>query len=149
MVSLYPTFDMPELAEQRRGRPKPEYPGSYGFDFEKGEFARDGAGRVRAADGREAWKQWCVKAVLTQRFAFLAYGRAYGTEVDEALRNPTRAAVEMDVERTITEALLADPRTEKVGGFAFEWAGDQLWVSFMATPVVGPPARIGGVRLRG
>ncbi len=147
MPNLYPVFDMPEIAEQRQTRPKPEYPESYLFDFEKGEFVADGAGRIVVADGHTAWKQWCVKAVLTERFAHLIYSGDYATEIEQALRNSNRAVVEADIERTITEALLVDPRTKMVRDFSFEWSGDQLWVAFTAVPVVGEAVRIEGVRI--
>lgn len=147
MQNLYPVFDMPEIVEQRQTQPVPDYPESYLFDFEKGDFVTDGAGRVVIADGHTAWKQWCIKAVLTQRFAFLAYSWDYGVELDRAIKMPTRSAVEAEIEGVIREALLVDPRTEKVDGFRFRWLGDQLWVSFIATPVVGEPAAIEGVRI--
>lgn len=147
MPNLYPAFEMPELVEQARPKPEPEYPESYLFDFEKGEFVTDGAGRVVMADGHTAWKQWCIKTVLTERFAFLAYGWDYGAEIEDALKMPSRAAVEMEIERTVTEALLVDSRTETVRDFLFKWAGDQLWVSFTVIPVIGEAARIKGVRV--
>ena len=101
------------------------------------------------ADGHRAWAQWCVKTVLTERFAYLAYSGNYGVEIDEALKQPTRAAVETEVERTITEALLADPRTYAVRDFSFEWRGNELYVSFTVIPVVGEAVRIEGVKLSG
>jgi hypothetical protein len=149
MANLYPVFEMPELAGQQQAQPEPEYPKSYLFDFEKGDFVIDGAGRIVIADGYTAWVQWCIKAVLTERFAYLAYSENYGVEIDKALKQPTRAAVETEVERTITEALLVDPRTYAVRGFSFEWRGDELYVSFTVIPVVGEAARIEGVKLSG
>jgi len=149
MANLYPVFEMPELIEQQQTQPEPEYPESYLFDFEKGDFVRDTAGRIVIADGHRAWAQWCVKTVLTERFAYLAYSGNYGVEIDEALKQPTRAAVETEVERTITEALLADPRTYAVRDFSFEWRGNELYVSFTVIPVVGEAARIEGVKLSG
>lgn len=146
MPGLYPAFEMPELVEQARPKPEPDYPESYLFDFEKGDFVVDGAGRVVIADGHTAWKQWCIKAVLTERFAHLAYSGDYAVETEQALKNPTRAEVEMEIERTITEALLVDPRTEIVRDFSFRWAGDQLWVGLTAVPVIGEAVRIEGVR---
>lgn len=147
MQNLYPAFDMPEIVEQQQTQLEPEYPESYLFDFEKGDFVTDGAGRVVVADGHTAWKQWCIKAVLTERFAYLIYGWDYGAEIENALKMPSRAAVEMEIERTITEALLVDSRTETVRDFSFKWAGDQLWVSFTVIPVIGEAARIKGVRV--
>lgn len=147
MPNLYPVFEMPELMEQQQAQPEPEYPESYLFDFEKGDFVRDAAGRIAVADGHRAWVQWCVKTVLTERLACLAYSWDYGTEVEKALKKPTRAMIEAEIERTITEALLADPRTELVRDFSFKWRADELYVSFTIVPVIGEPARIEGVRL--
>jgi len=149
MPNLYPAFDMPELVEQQQTEPAPKYGKSWLFDFKKGDFVLDGAGRVVEADGHTAWVQWCVKAVMTERFSCLAYSGDYGVEIDEALKQPTRAAVETEVERTITEALLADPRTYAVRDFSFEWRGEELYVSFTVIPVVGEAARIEGVKLSG
>jgi phage baseplate assembly protein W len=86
--------------------------------------------------------QWCVKAVLTERFAHVIYSTDYGSEIEQALKQPSRKAVEAELERVITEALLVDPRTEQVKDFAFEWEGDAVKVSFTAVPVVGPPERL-------
>jgi hypothetical protein len=149
MPNLYPTFEPPTIVEQEQPQLAPEYPKSYLFDFEKGDFVLDGAGRMVIADGYTAWAQWCVKTILTERFAYLAYSRNYGVEIDEALKQPTRAAVETEVERTITEALLTDPRTYAVRDFSFEWRGDKLYVSFTVIPVIGEAVRIEGVKLSG
>ena len=149
MPNLYPTFELPTIVEQEQPQLAPEYPKSYLFDFEKGDFVKDGTGRIVVCDGNTAWVQWCVKAVMTERFSCLAYSRNYGAEIDEALKQPTRAAVETEVERTITEALLADPRTYAVRDFSFEWKGDEMYVSFTVIPVVGEAVRIEGVKLSG
>lgn len=147
MPNLYPVFEMPELVEQQQTQPEPEYPESYLFDFEKGDFVRDAAGRIAIADGYRAWVQWCVKTVLTERFACLAYSWNYGVEIKQAIKQLDRALVEMEIERTITEALMADPRTELVRDFVFRWYADELYVSFTVVPVIGEPARIEEVRL--
>ncbi len=143
MPELYPTFETPELAEaQGEGEPAPTYGRSFVFDFEKGDFVLDGAGRVAEADGHVAWAQWCVKAVITERFGYLVYGPAYGCEVAGARRTQNRRAAEAELERAITEALLSDPRTEAVRDFEFEWEGDSVHVSFAVEPVVGTAERI-------
>lgn len=142
MPNLYPVFEVPELVEQQQTEPAPKYGKSWLFDFEKGDFVVDGAGRIVIAEGYTAWVQWCVKTVLTQRFAHVIYSFDYGTELEEALKQPSRKAVEAELERAITEALLADPRTEMVRDFTFEWEGDIVKVSFTAVPVIGEPARL-------
>ena len=147
MPNLYPAFEMPEIVEQQQTEPAPRYGSSWFFDFGTGDFAIDGAGKVIQTDGHTAWAQWCVKTVMTERLACLAYSWDYGTEVEKALKKPTRAMIEAEIERTITEALLVDPRTELVRDFAFRWHADELYVSFTIVPVIGEPARIEGVRL--
>lgn len=142
MPNLYPTFDMPELVEQQQPEPAPKYGKSWLFDFEKGDFVMDGTGRIVEADGHTAWSQWCVHAVLTERFAYVIYSTDFGTEIEQALKQPSRKAVEAELERVITEALLVDPRTERVTDFAFVWDGDIVTVSFTAVPVIGSPERL-------
>lgn len=142
MPNLYPAFDVPEVIEQQQTEPAPKYGKSWLFDFEKGDFVVDGAGRVVETDGHTAWAQWCVKSVLTERFAYLIYSTNYGAEIEQALRQPSRKAVEAELERVITEALLADPRTEMVRDFSFEWQGDEVKVAFTVAPVIGTPERL-------
>ena len=139
MPNLFPIFEMPELIEQQQTELAPRYGSSWFFDFGTGDFAIDGAGKVIQTDGHTAWAQWCVKTVLTERFAYLAYSQNYGTEIETALRQPSRQAVEAELERAITEALLVDPRTEMVRDFRFTWEGDQLQVAFTVVPAVGDP----------
>lgn len=138
MPNLYPTFDMPEIVEQQT-EPAPKYGKSWLFDFAKGDFVVDGSGRVVEADSHTAWAQWCVKAVLTERFAYVIYSTDYGSEIEQALKQPSRKAVEAELERVITEALLADPRTQVVRDFSFRWQGDQVFVAFTVVPVIGSP----------
>lgn len=142
MPNLYPVFEIPELVEQQQTELAPKYGKSWLFDFKKGDFVLDGAGRVVEADGHTAWMQWCIKTILTQRFAYVIYSSDYGTELEEAQKQPHRKAVEIELERVITEALLVDPRTEMVKDFVFEWEGDTVKVSFVVVPVVGPSERL-------
>lgn len=142
MPNLFPTFDAPSLVEQSSEEPAPKYGRSWLFDFSRGDFVLDGSGRVTTTDGHSAWAHWCVKSILTERFARLAYGPGYGIEREHVLRQSGRPAVEAEVERAITEALLSDPRTQAVREFTFAWQGDQLLVSFVAVPVIGASERL-------
>ncbi len=140
MPDLFPVFEMPELTEQTRATV--EYPKSYLFDFEKGDFARDGTGKVLIADGHTAWAQWCVKTLLTERFSRLAYSSNYGVEIEEIINEKQRKTTEARIAMTITEALLSDARTGSVSDFSFTWNGDNLLVRMLATPVIGASERI-------
>lgn len=73
---------------------------------------------------------WCCKMALTQRYACAAYPDEIGTELDEALAEDSEKAVESAIERTISEALLVNPRTEYVRNFEFSWSGEAVSVSF-------------------
>ncbi len=141
MPNLFPTFDMPQLVEENRPN-LIQYPESPLFDFANGDFVVDGAGRFVMADGHTAWAQWCQKAVMTERFAYLAYSTDYGSELRSARRQPTRAAVKSEIERMITEALLVDPRTQAVVDFDHQFEGDSARVSFTVVPVVGSEQRL-------
>lgn len=128
MAGLFPVFDVPEVVG--KGTERQKYNPSVYFDFELGDFRRDGAHRIAVADGREAYMQWCRKMVETERFSCLAYGMDTGVEMYDALGRGDHGAVESAVERTITEALMANPKTEYVREFEFNWSGDGLSVSF-------------------
>ncbi|GAC41251.1 DUF2634 domain-containing protein [Paenibacillus popilliae] len=141
MPDLFPTFDVPALVNAAADN-QVQYPQSWLYDFENKRVVMDGSGRAVMVDGLTAWAQWCIKAASTLRFTHLAYGPDFGTEREGAWRQPTRKATESELERTITEALIVDPRTDTVRDFAFTWSGDELLVSFTAIPVIGDPKRL-------
>lgn len=125
---LFPVFDLPEIPDdpvyEERYRP------SVFFDFETGDFVRDGANKLVRADGREAYMQWCQKVVATEREQFLAYSDDIGTEFEDMEDFPDRDTKESEIERTITEALLVHPATEYVRNFSFEYVSGKAYVSF-------------------
>lgn len=127
--SLFPVFDVPStLAEdavrQERYAPAPMW------DVERGDFVTDGTRRTIYGSGSDAWVLWCTKSILTQRWAHDSYSADTGIEAEQAFKETDRKAVESSFERTITEALLADPmgRTVQVRDFAFRWEADSLWI---------------------
>ncbi len=130
--NLFPVFDVPAaLAEdvqiQQKYRPSPL------FDIESGEFILSGARQTMYGSGYDAWVLWCTKSILTQRWAHYGYSGDVGIEMDEAFKEPDRKSIESALERTVTEALLADPmeRTQQVKDFEFAWdcGGDSLFIS--------------------
>ena len=127
--ALFPVGEVPELIEESE-RYDEKYKPSVAWDLEKGDFVRTGANQLVACDGREAYRVWCVKNALTERYTCMAYPDSIGTEMESALKEKSNGAVESAVERTITEALLVNPRTEYVRGFSFTWNGDELHCSF-------------------
>ncbi len=142
MPNLYPVFDTPSLAGRQPAQPKVGYGKAPAFDFERGDFILDGAGRVSLLDGHRAWVQWCAKAILTERYSALVYSPRYGVEFEQARRQPNRRAAEAAIERAITEALLVDRRTKAVRDFSFAWNGDELSISCTVVPTIGTDERI-------
>ena len=125
---LFPVFDVPAIEiDESEGQ---KYRRSAFFDYETGDFARDKAFKVLESDGKETYMQWCRKMVETERFTCLAYGSDRGTEMYDALSSGDHSAVQSAVERTITEALMVNPKTEYCRGFAFQWNGEDLLVTF-------------------
>lgn len=127
--ALFPVVEVPELIEESEQYDE-KYKPSIAWDLEKGDFVRNGANQLIECNGREAYRVWCIKNVLTERYACMAYPDSIGTEMESALKEKSNGAVESAVERTITEALLINPRTEYVRGFSFIWNGDELHCSF-------------------
>lgn len=124
---LFPVVEVPE--EESEEEYDAKYCPSVLWDYEKGDFAVDGTGRIAEAEGLEAYIQWCVKTVQTERYTCLAYDDDIGTEM-ESLDDDDPLAAESEIERTITEALMIDPRTEDVGDFTFSSEGDALYCTF-------------------
>lgn len=142
MANLYPVFEAPALVPSG-ATATPAQGKAWAWDFVAGDFVLDGTGRLVELDGANAWAQWCIKAVLTERYVHLIYSGQYGCEVEAAMRSASnRRSAESEVSRAITEALVADPRTRSVRDFAFVWAGDEISVAFTVEPVTGAAAKL-------
>lgn len=139
MASLYPVFQTPTILEETK-KNEGIYKNSSFFDFELGDFRMDGGGRIVEASGFDAWKQWCVKTIATQRGAYYNYTNGLGILGEEAMAQPTPEMQEADLETTIKEALLADPygRTTEVRDFEWTRGVDSL---HMRCTIVGQDDR--------
>lgn len=131
---LFPTFDVPDISEDSEEYDS-EYKWSIKWNPRLGDFVRDSSNRLVECDGREAFMIWCYKAVQTERNSHMAYisevtGEDIGVDMDEALADDDHEIVESMIERTITETLEMNPRTELVNNFSFEWEGDEVHFSF-------------------
>lgn len=148
MAQLYPTFDIPdEVDDDVTSDDDVTYGESFAWDFEAGDFVQAG-GRIATVDGYRAWVQWCVKAVLTERASYLVYTDEYGVDLEDLPQLGTRDEAESQIIDTLTEALLADPRTGSVSGFTFTWEGDEARVAFDLEPAIGTTEHV-EVTIRG
>ena len=140
---LFPVFDVPSDIEEDENEGAEYAPGPL-WDMEAGDFVTDGAHRTLYGSAYDSWVLWCTKTIMTQRWAHLGYSDNAGIEAEEAFAEPDREAVESSFERTITEALLADPmgRTLSVRNFEYRWEADCLWISCVVTGRDGSTADI-------
>lgn len=146
MPNLYPEFDESLLEDSQEK--VAEYKGSYYFDFEKGDFALTGNGKVMKSNGTEAWQQRCIKALLTPKNACFAYP-GHGSEILNSINTSDRKEAESNIRRSIKETLMADALTERVDDIVFDWvAPDGAEVSFKVVGVDGQTGHI-NVKLGG
>lgn len=127
--ALFPVVSLPELTQEDQDYDR-RYKRSVKWDSKKGDFVRDGANRMVECDGREAFATGCYKASQTERYRCLAYPNSIGAEMERAMMEDDEKTVESMVQRTITEALMVDPRTEYVRDFNFTWNGDSMKCTF-------------------
>lgn len=126
---LFPVVDVPEFIEEN-SQYDTQYRKSVKWDPVKGDFVRDGANRMVECDGKEAFAIWCFKIAQTERYQCMAYPEVIGTEMERATADNDEKVVESMVQRTITDALMVNPRTEWVRNFLFSWEGDTMDCSF-------------------
>ena len=107
------------------------------------DFALTGGNKVIESSGTEAWQQWCIKALLTKRYACFAYTSNYGSEIISALNTTDRLEAESNIRRTIVETLMVDARTERVDDIEFNWINtDAVEVSCKIIGVDGQTGHI-------
>ncbi len=124
------TYNIPAVREND-SRYDTEYRRSPKWNPTTGDFERDARYSVQEADGHDGYKTWCGKMAQTERFECLGYrgviGDQLGTELETAMKYASdHATVESMMRRTITEALMTNPRTISVGNFEFDWKEDSL-----------------------
>lgn len=126
--------DVPDFLEENT-QYDTKYKRTVRWDAEKGDFARDGANRLVECSGEEGFMIWCFKVAQTERNSCLAYDNNIGVEMETAKDDEREAIVESRTERTITDALMVNPRTEEVRDFKFTWDGDELHCTFVVKGV--------------
>ncbi len=127
--TLFAAAGVPEMVPEN-ARYDTRYKRSAKWDAVSGDFVRDGANRIAECDGREAFAIWCFKTAQTERYRCAACPDSIGTEMERAMASDDAKTVESMVQRTVTDALMVNPRTEYVRDFVFSWEGDQMHCTF-------------------
>lgn len=148
-MALYPTFQV-DGQQDAAAEQGPLFKTGYRVDQKTGDIVIDSAGKAIPTDGTETWQQWCARQIQTERYAFAGYSTDIGVEIEAAMNQPTREAQESMIERTVTEAVLADKqrRASRITNFQFVWSGDSCVTSFTVVgndgSEVNVSAKIGG-----
>lgn len=88
-------------------------------------------------DELEAYKQAVHKILNTERYEHIIYSWDYGIELKELFGQPIPYVVP-ELERRITEAVMADDRTENVSNFDFDTSErGVVHVKFTAESILG------------
>ncbi len=127
--AIFPVIDVPSFPKEN-ARYDTKYRRTVKWDVEKGDFAQDGANRMIECSGEEGFMIWCYKIAMTERYACLAYPNEIGVELEAALKEDKHEIAESMIERTITDALKVNPRTESVSNFIFAWNADEMNCTF-------------------
>lgn len=91
---------------------------------------------IGKADELEAMRQAIYKILGTEKYDFLIYSWEYGVELSDLI-GKERSFVIPEIERRITEALLADSRVTSVGNFEFEINKSKYLVTFEVGTIYG------------
>lgn len=103
---------------------------TYRLDFERKRLS----GKI---DNMDSIIQLVMKILYTERYAYVIYSSQYGVELDRLIGEEYDFIVS-DLERTITEALLADDRIISITDFKTEKTEiDTMMVSFMVNSSEG------------
>jgi len=107
---------------------------TYKLDFERGRILA-----VGSCDGLDAINQFIKKALLTPRFRCLIYDNQYGSEIKQTIiaEDATRAFIETDLQRIVSDALLVDSRILNVYGFSFEFKDEKVHAKFSVSTIFG------------
>lgn len=99
------------------------YRNGVAFDYENGDYKRDGRNRLLDCDGIESWKSWVINCMQTERYKHLAYNSDFGIELDKVFAAESREEAENILTREITEAILADEyqRTAYIESIEYDW----------------------------
>lgn len=103
---------------------------TYKLDFDRKRIT----GKI---DNMDSIIQLVMKILYTERYAYVIYSSQYGVELDRLIGEEYDFIVS-DLERTITEALLADDRIISITDFKTEKTGiDTMTASFTVNSTEG------------
>ncbi|PRR70928.1 DUF2634 domain-containing protein [Clostridium thermopalmarium] len=139
MSTIFPNEDILDQAIKETVHDREELPlfKEYAWDFDKNKFILEN-GKFKVVEGNEALKVWIWKALKTERYRYLAYSWNYGHELDSLVgKGLSNAALKLEVERYIKEALLINPYLKDIYNLNITIEGAKLDIAFTVSTVYG------------
>lgn len=112
----------------------------YAWDFDNNCFLHDGNGNMILLEGNEAIKIWILKAMKTDRFAYLAYTWRYGFEGKKFIGKVISVGERRsELRRGIIECLMINPYIRSIDKIEFVETsnGRQLEINIELTTIYG------------
>jgi len=140
-VSIFPTFtdeDIKVIEEVKNElNTNEEIPREYAWDFQKNEFIlKDG--KFVVVEGLEALNIWIRKALITERYRYLAYTTDYGSEIESLVgKNYSKELTKSEIKRFLKEALEINPHIKGISDIDVLSYKDKITVNFKVETDLG------------
>ena len=112
---------------------------TYAFDFDKNDFIYENDKHI-LLEGNDALKVWIIKALKTERFAFLAYSWKYGTNHKRFIGKVMSVGErKSELRREIIECLVVNPYIRSVNKVEFveEKLNREVYLNIELTTIYG------------
>ncbi len=124
-MSIFPFY-----GEEVRAFDSLEVFSEYDYDFEKNEFKLKG-GQPYIVYYDEAIKVWISKALLTDRYKFLAYDSDFGSELNTLVGHVKDIEIlKLEMKRFIIESIMVNPYIVELSDFSLKKDDDIYCMSF-------------------
>ena len=133
MANLFPTNSI-ESITLKEGQTF-ELKKDYAINFETMEFIKNPDGTIKVLNAFDSYVQWCQLSMMTIRNEYKAYSHRFGR--DRLNTNLNQEAIEMEIKRITTEALMVHPNTKSVSDFEYKWENGEVYYTYTVTPKEG------------
>ncbi len=131
-MSIFPFYEKTENKKEEL-----DLFSEYAYDFSENKFKLRG-GKEYLVFGDEALKIWITKALITDRFKFLAYFDDYGSEINTLIGlNLDEDIAKLELKRYIIEALMVNPYIVELSNFNYQKKEKLHFIEFDVKTIYG------------
>lgn len=110
----------------------------FAYDFQNNCLLRKADGAPYLVEKNEALKIWIYKALLTERFQYVAYDTDFGSEINTLVgQNYNTDITNSELKRMIIETLMCNPYLTELKNWNFESLRSGVRVEFDVTTIYG------------